>query len=35
MLFDRRRNPWFRDEYVPPALFENPPPPGWVDEKAA
>ena len=21
-LFDRRRNPWFREEYVPPSLFE-------------
>lgn len=35
MLFDRRRNPWFRDEFVPPALFENPPAGSWVDEKAA
>jgi DNA-binding transcriptional LysR family regulator len=31
-LFDRRRNPWFREEYVPPALFEAA---AWQDERAA
>ena len=31
-LFDRRRNPWFREEYVPPSLFEGA---AWQDERAA
>jgi DNA-binding transcriptional LysR family regulator len=31
-LFDRRRNPWFREEYVPPSLFETA---AWQDERAA
>lgn len=31
-LFDRRRNPWFREEYVPPSLFETS---AWQDERAA
>jgi DNA-binding transcriptional LysR family regulator len=27
-LFDRRRNPWFREEFVPPSMFPQPPEPG-------
>lgn len=34
-IFDRRTNPWFRDEFVPPSLFEAPPIGGWPDEKVA
>ncbi len=34
-VFDRRRNPWFREEYVPPALFDNAPAALWTDERAA
>jgi DNA-binding transcriptional LysR family regulator len=31
-MFDRRKNPWFRDEYVPPSLFESA---AWTDDRAA
>jgi DNA-binding transcriptional LysR family regulator len=34
-IFDRRNNPWFREEFVPPGLFEAPPAGGWPDEKVA
>lgn len=34
-IFDRKKNPWFREEYVPPSLFDTPPQGGWPDEKAA
>jgi DNA-binding transcriptional LysR family regulator len=34
-IFDRKRNPWFREEYVPPSLFDQPPAGGWPDERAA
>lgn len=34
-MFDRRANPWFREDYVPPSLFENAPAPAWPDERAA
>jgi len=34
-IFDRKRNPWFREEFVPPSLFENPPAGGWPDERVA
>lgn len=32
-VFDRRRNPWFREEYIPPSEFERPPAGGWGDER--
>lgn len=35
LIFDRRQNPWFREEYVPPALFGAPPLAGWAEEKVA
>jgi DNA-binding transcriptional LysR family regulator len=34
-IFDRKKNPWFREEYVPPSLFDAPPAGGWPDERAA
>jgi DNA-binding transcriptional LysR family regulator len=34
-MFDRKSNPWFRDEFVPPSLFDSPPAGGWTDEKVA
>ena len=34
-IFDRRKNPWFRDEFVPPSLFDAPPIGGWPEEKVA
>ncbi|HEV7693270.1 MAG TPA: LysR family transcriptional regulator [Hyphomonadaceae bacterium] len=34
-IFDRKKNPWFREEYVPPSLFDQPPAGGWPDERAA
>lgn len=33
--FDRKKNPWFREEYIPPSLFDQPPAGGWPDERAA
>ncbi len=33
--FDRKTNPWFRDEFVPPSLFGAPPIGGWPEEKVA
>ena len=33
--FDRRNNPWFREEFVPPSLFDAPPVGGWPEEKVA
>ena len=35
LLFDRRRNPWFREDYVPPSLFDNAPAVVMADEQAA
>jgi DNA-binding transcriptional LysR family regulator len=35
LIFDRRKNPWFRDEYVPPSLFDTAPAVAWPDERAA
>jgi DNA-binding transcriptional LysR family regulator len=34
-IFDRKKNPWFREEYIPPSLFDTPPAGGWPDERAA
>lgn len=34
-IFDRRKNPWFREEFVPPSLFDAPPIGGWPEEKVA
>ena len=34
-MFDRRKNPWFREDYVPPALFDSAPAIAWTDERAA
>lgn len=38
-MFDRRRSPWFREDFVPPALFDASmaavPPPSWSDDQAA
>ncbi|HVY89405.1 MAG TPA: LysR family transcriptional regulator [Hyphomonadaceae bacterium] len=34
-IFDRKKNPWFREEYVPPSLFDTPPAGGWPDERVA
>jgi DNA-binding transcriptional LysR family regulator len=34
-IFDRKKNPWFREEYVPPSLFDTPPQGGWPDERVA
>lgn len=34
-VFDRKKNPWFREEYIPPSLFDAPPVGGWPDERAA
>ena len=34
-IFDRRKNPWFREEFVPPSLFDAPPVGGWPEEKVA
>ena len=34
-VFDRKRHPWFREEFIPPSLFDRPPPGGWTDDKAA
>lgn len=34
-VFDRRKSPWFRDDYVPPSLFGSPPAAGWADDQAA
>jgi DNA-binding transcriptional LysR family regulator len=34
-IFDRKRNPWFREEYVPPSLFDAVPAGGWPDERVA
>ncbi len=34
-IFDRKKNPWFREEYVPPSLFDAPPAGGWPDERQA
>jgi hypothetical protein len=34
-VFDRKKNPWFREEYVPPSLFDTPPAGGWPDERVA
>ena len=34
-VFDRRKNPWFREDYVPPSLFGTPPAAGWTDDRAA
>ncbi|RYZ05565.1 MAG: LysR family transcriptional regulator [Alphaproteobacteria bacterium] len=31
--FDRRKNPWFRDEFVPPNLFDAPSTAAWVEDK--
>lgn len=33
-VFDRRRNPWFREEFIPPSMFEGTRG-SWPDEKAA
>jgi DNA-binding transcriptional LysR family regulator len=35
LIFDRRRSPWFREDYVPPSLFDSAPPIAWPDERAA
>jgi DNA-binding transcriptional LysR family regulator len=35
LMFDRRKNPWFREDYVPPSLFDNAPAIAWPDERAA
>jgi DNA-binding transcriptional LysR family regulator len=34
-VFNRRKNPWFREDYVPPSLFGTPPAAGWTDDRAA
>ncbi len=34
-VFDRKRQPWFREEFIPPGLFDRPPPGGWPDDKTA
>lgn len=34
-IFDRRRNPWFREEFIPPSLFDAPPASGWPEDKVA
>jgi DNA-binding transcriptional LysR family regulator len=34
-VFDRKRHPWFREEFIPPSLFDRPPPGGWTDDKTA
>jgi len=34
-IFDRKKNPWFREEFVPPSLFDAPPVGGWPEEKVA
>lgn len=31
--FDRRGNPWYRDEYVPPSQFDAPATAAWADDK--
>jgi hypothetical protein len=33
-VFDRKRNPWFREEFIPPNLCDKPPAGGWPEEKA-
>jgi hypothetical protein len=35
LIFDRRKSPWFRDEYVPPSLFSSAATIAWPDERAA
>jgi DNA-binding transcriptional LysR family regulator len=35
LIFDRRKCPWFRDEYVPPSLFGSAATIAWPDERAA
>ncbi len=32
-VFDRKRNPWFREEFIPPNLFDAMPEGGWPDER--
>jgi DNA-binding transcriptional LysR family regulator len=34
-IFDRRRNPWFRSDFVPPSLFDHAPSTNWPDDRAA
>lgn len=34
-IFDRRKNPWFREEFVPPNLFDAPSTQTWVEDKVA
>ena len=34
-IFDRRKNPWFREEFVPPSLFDAPSTQTWVEDKVA
>ena len=34
-IFDRKKNPWFREEFVPPSLFDAPSTQTWVEDKVA
>ena len=34
-IFDRRKNPWVREEFVPPSLFDAPSTQTWAEDKVA